>query len=284
MKLTKKKIKEFIDLTKDYKNADIQKLSQYLSEHPELVNLKITGLAKGIDGFSSLMLAIRYLNFDFAVVLVRQGADVNYIDESADRYYHYPLFFDLIEMMKTIVEAENTSMERKKVLFGKALALWEEADAHGLDYTLTSPETEITDPENCLSAAIRLIDAGYGVNHRVHREAVYDPPQPYRVGYRFSEESRDREKEQLYKTILDRIVKRVDEKVIDSVDCRRHRSVSMEVLPFYEEHGYVDPFSLETANELVREKFGRDLPNYRGNVALESIGGQVKWFAGEDRS
>lgn len=279
MKLTKKKTNEFVKLVKDYKNTEQKELEQYLVEHPELVNLNIQGMAKGIDGFSSLMLAIRYLNFEFAETLVKSGAEVNYIDESPDRYYHFPLFFDLIEMMKIIIESENTSLERKKALFEKALSLWSLMESKGLDYSLTAPKTEITNPENCLSAAIRRISAGYGKNHRLHRESFYNPPELSRVEYRLSDESRDREKERMYKEILEKIICSVDEKIIDSVDCSDHRSCSLEVLPFFEENGFVDSFSLDAANDLVKMKFGKDLPNYRGNKALKSLGEKIKRFA-----
>lgn len=281
MKLTKSKTKEFIKRIKDGNNSDLKELEQNLIDHPELVNLTIQGMEKGIDGFSSLQLAIRYFNFAFAEKLVKYGANVNYIDESPVRYYHYPLFFDLIEMMKIIIGWNDVSLEKKKDVLNEAISLWDLMESYGLDYLLTSPKTEMTKPENCLSAAIRLIGAnsGYGINHRVHVEKYYNPPEPSRTEYRLSGESRNIEKEQLYKEILERIINHVDSKLIDSVDCSEHRALSLSITPFFEEKGYVDTFSLEVANDLVKRKFGRDLPNYRGEEALKSIDNRIKRFA-----
>ncbi|NOQ71710.1 MAG: hypothetical protein GQ574_06910 [Crocinitomix sp.] len=281
MKLTKKKTKEFVNLVKDYKNSDIQKLSQYLTDCPELINLKIDKMAKGIDGFSPLMLAIRYLNFEFAKLLINKGANVNYIDESPVRDHHFPVFFDLIEIMRLIVESNNTSVERIEELFSESLSVWQEMEKNDLDYNLTTPETDIRKPENCLNAAIRLIGASgkYGNKHHLHEESTYTPTDGNKTILRISHESKNQLKEKMYKSILQKIIDKVDFDIIKSVDCSKHRFSSLFLNSFYEENGFIDSYALETSNELIRNKFNFDLNNYRGKEALKSLDENIERFA-----
>src|SRR3989344_3618427 len=127
MKITKTISKEFFDLIKDEKTDTFDQSMEMLRQYPELANGVVTGMSKGIDGFSSLMLSIRYYNFKFAVELIKAGADVNYIDNSKARQNYYPVFFDLLEMLKNLIEVGK--IEDVKV----GISVWELMESHGLD-------------------------------------------------------------------------------------------------------------------------------------------------------
>lgn len=274
MKLSLAKTKDFFKSIKD--NHNHTEVLAMLRDHPELANAIVSKMAKGIDNFSALMLAIRFHNFAIAGELVRAGADVNYMDESPHRYYHNPVFFDLLEMMKDIVETKNQD------LFEKGMKLWELMETHGLDYSKKSPATNISPPENCIEACIRLIGTKYKDKHRVHHTTRYEPPAPYESTYALSEASRDPEKEKLYERMIRNIVLKAKEDVVNEVDADRYRFYSLDKLPFYEKEGYTDNFSLEATNALVKETYGYELRNYHNLTYIKTMGSGMTRFAGKN--
>lgn len=274
MKLTLAKTKDFFKSIKDNRNHT--EVLAMLREHPELANAIVSKMAKGIDDFSALMLAIRFYNFTVAGELVRSGADVNYMDESPHRYYHHPVFFDLLEMMKDIVEV------KKEALFNKGMELWELMESHGLDYSKKSPATDISLPENCIEACIRFIGTKYKDKHKVHHTTRYEPPAPYESTYALSEASRDPEKEKLYERMIRNIVLKAKEDLVHEVDADRYRFHSLDKLPFYEKEGYTDNFSLEATNALVKEVYGYELKNYRNVTYIKTMSAGMTHFADKD--
>jgi len=253
MKLTKGKQKEFFKMIQKQQDVHFEELLTTLNEYPDLANAKVSGLAKGIDGFSSLQLAVRFYNFKIATELIKAGADVNYIDDSPVRPNYKPVFFDLIEMLKNIIEVEK--YERVE----EGIKLWELMESNGLNYNKKSIATDgVNIPENCVQAFIRVASTKYKKKHRLAEEWK-DEEDKY--VYSLTDENREPEKEKWYEIIIKKILEKVDESLIKEVDGNWHRGVSSSLMPFYEEFGYVDNFSLEITNRLVKKKYGYELNN-----------------------
>jgi hypothetical protein len=250
-KLTKTKEQEFFKLVKDEEVDYSESIIEMLSEYPALANSSVSGMAKGIDGFSSLMLSIRFNNFEVAKILVRNGANVNFIDSSDVRMNHYPIFFDFILIMRDLIECKNFDEVKK------GFELWDLFDSKGLDYSLKSIANDgVNQPDSIVQAFIRLTGVKYGNKHLVHNETKYDPPNPYVNIFRLSKESQDVQKESYYKQMAERIVENVNKDQLYEVDANRFRSLSGAILPFYIENGFVDKFSLSIVNDLTKEKYG----------------------------
>lgn len=255
-KLTKVKEKEFFKLVMDEEVDYSERIKQMLQEFPLLANSTVSGMKKGIDGFSSLMLAIRFYNFDVAKVLIQQGADVNFIDSSGVRQNHSPIFFDFMEMMRNIIEEENFNAVEN------GFKLWDLLDSNGLDYTIKSIVNDgVNRSNNFIEAYIRLIGAKYGNNHLVHNETTYAPPNPMVNIYRLSTESKNKKKESCYTLMAQRIIENINIDLLKEVDANQFRSWSSAILPFYIENGFVDNYSLLVVNKLSKEKYGFNLKN-----------------------
>ena len=182
MKITKAISKQFFNLIKDEKNDTFDQSMELLKQYPGLANEVARGVAKGIDGFSPLMLAVRFDNFKFAIELVKAGADVNYIDSSAARQNYNPVFFDLLEMIKNLIEVKK--FEHVK----EGISLWDLMDSSGLDYSKKSiAEDDVNEPENCLEEFIRIASTKYKNKHKVQNKTKYEPPAPYTYIYILSE-------------------------------------------------------------------------------------------------
>lgn len=274
-KLTKTKEREFFKLVKDEDVDHSEFIAEMLIDFPDIANSTVSGMAKGIDGFSSLMLAIRYYNFDVAKILVQNGANVNFIDASDVRKNQSPIFFDFIEMMRDLIEAKNFDEVKK------GIELWDIMDSYGLDYSIKSICNDgVNQPDSFVEAYIRLIGAKYANKHLVHNETKYDPPNPYINIFRLSKESQDEQKENYYRQMARRIVGRVSKDQLKAIDANRFRWWSSSILPFYIENGFVDNFSLSTVNELTKEKFGFELQNINDiNHLQENINNQITRFA-----
>ncbi len=255
MKLTKTISKEFHKLLREEKVDTFEQSLEMLREYPALANAVVSGMAKGIDGFSSLTLAIRFYNFPIAVELIKAGADVNFIDKTPYRYYKVPAFFDLLESLKNCINAEKTA------LFEQGMKVWETMEAHGLDYSIKQPKTAISDSENCLQAFIRLVSTEYEYEHKIHNETTYEPPAPYESKFMLSEKSRDIEKEKGFELIAKKILNNVDEKLVGEIDANRYPGYSSAMMDYYEQIGNVHPFAVELVNRLVKEKYGYELKN-----------------------
>jgi hypothetical protein len=256
MKLTKVKTKEFFNLIKN-ENADtFNETMAMLNDHPELTNVVASGMAKGIDGYSSLMLAVNFLKFKFASELIKKGADVNFIDESPVRKKYRPIFIDLLEMLSYSVDAKDTkSME-------EGLEVWDLMETYGLDYSKKTISTDgVNRAENCIEAYIRFVSARYGNKDKIHHETKYDPPNPYISKYMFSDKSREVGKEKLYELIMEKLVGCINEELYNEVDANRHRHSGhiYEVEP--EKIKIIDCFSLEIANKHLSKKFGTSIKN-----------------------
>ncbi|AHM59131.1 ankyrin [Flammeovirgaceae bacterium 311] len=254
--LTKAKEREFFKLIKDEEFDYSAEIKEMLNEFPELSNSIVTGIAKGIDGFSSLKLAIRFYNFDVAKILVQNGADVNYIESSEVRQNHSPIFFDFMEIMRDLIEVKNYGEVEN------GFELWDLFDSNGLNYTQKSNTTDgVNPPNNFVQAFIRLVGAKYGNKHLVHNETKYNPPNPFVSIFRFSSESQDDKKESCYRHMAERLLDQVNIDILKEVDANKFRSWSSNILPFYIENGFVDNYSLTLVNELTKKKYGFELRN-----------------------
>lgn len=248
MKITKTISKEFFNLVKDEKKDTFEKSMQMLKQYPELANSIVDGMAKGIDGFSSLMLAIRYYKFRFAIELIKAGADVNYIDNSPARQNYNPVFFDLLEMLKNVIEIEKTEYIKE------GMKVWEMMESYGLDYSKKSiAEDDVNEPENCLEAFIRIASTEYGNKHKIYTKDE--------CTYKLSDKGRDLQKEKWYELIAEKIVLRMNESLILEMDANRHRDSGNVFETSPGKHEIIDYFSLELANKLVKAKFGKPIKN-----------------------
>ena len=274
-KLTKTKEREFFKFVKDEEVDYSESIIEMLTEYPDMANSTVSGMAKGIDGFSSLMLAIRFYNFDVAKILVRNGANINFIDASDVRANHSPIFFDFIEIMRDLIEGKNFDEVKK------GFELWDLFDSNGLDYSLKSITNDgVNQPDSFVQAYIRLIGVKYGNNHLVHNETKYDPPNPNFNIFRFSNESKDDQKESYYRRMAEKIVDRVNTDQLKEVDANRFRSWSSAILPFYIENGFVDKYSLSIVNELTKKKHSFELKNINDiNHLTEKIDKGITRFA-----
>lgn len=264
MKITKTLSKDFFNLIKDENNDTFEQSLSMLKNYPGLANEIVRGMAKGIDGFSSLMLAIRYYNFKFAIELVKAGADVNYIDSSTARQRYYPVFFDLLEMLKNMIEVKKYEHVKE------GISLWEFMESSGLDYSKKSIANDgVNKPENCLEAFIRIASTIYERKHKIHNETKYEPPATYCSTYILNQKSRDLEKEKWYDLIMENITGRINESLVKEMDANRHRN-SGNI--FKTSSGYfemIDNFSLYIANKHVKLKFGYSIKNMDDNSIIE---------------
>ncbi|RFC55605.1 alpha/beta hydrolase [Brumimicrobium aurantiacum] len=262
-KLTKKLEREFFKLIIDEEFDYSTKIQEYLIQFPALANSVVTGMSKGIDGFSSLMLAVRFYNFNAAKILVQNGANVNFIDSSDVRERHYPIFIDYIEMMRNLIEGKQPK------LIESGFELWDLFDENGLDYSIKSISNDgCNTPDSYIEAFIRLIGVKYKNKHLVHNEYKYDPPNPSINIYRFSNESQDKSKESFYKRMAIRLLEKISVQQLKEVDASNYRSFSSAILPFYIENGYVDNYVLSLVNHLIKKKHGFELKNIK---SLESF-------------
>lgn len=274
-KLTKSLEREFFKLVKDEEIDYSEKITEMVLEYPSLTNATVSGMAKGIDGFSSLMLAIRFYNFDVAKILVQNGANVNFIEATGVRQNHSPVFFDLIEMMRDLIETKNFDEIKK------GFELWSIMESKGLDYSLKSTCNDgVNQPDSFVEAFIRLAGAKYGNKHLLHNETKYDPTNLYVGTFRFGNESKDVQKESFYRQMAERIVIKCSIDQLKEIDANRFRYCSSSILPFYIENGFVDNFSLFVVNELTIEKYGFELNNMKDLSYLKGkIDKQIIRFA-----
>lgn len=253
MKITKTISKEFFKLIKDEKTDHFDQLMEMLKQYPELANGVVRGMSKGTEGFSSLMLAVRFCHFSFGIELIKAGADVNYIDDSRPRQSYYPVFFDLLEMLKDLIEDGST----KGINAG--ISLWEVMESHGLDYSKKSIVNDgLNKSDNCLEAFIGCVSTKYGNKHKIHKEDKYDP---YERTYHLNEKSRDLEKEKWYDLIAEKIVSKMDESLVKKMDANRHRNSGNVFETSPGKHEIIDYFGLELANKYVKQRFGYAIKN-----------------------
>lgn len=255
-KLTKKILKDFFNFIKDETTDNSSQISELLNEFPQLSNAIVSGMAKGIDGYSALMLAIRFYNINIAKTLVIAGADVNFIDSSNVRTKHLYVFYDLIYALHYFISNKNFKEVQN------CFELWDLMDKQTLDYSTKTNENDKTwHPENCIQFFIRYIGARYGNNHFVHNETKYDPPNHYVSIFRFSNESRDLISEEWFEKIAVRLINSTGIEQVKDLDANHGRGISGNILPFYRENGYVDSFSLTLINKLVYSKYGFEIKN-----------------------
>ena len=272
MKLTKGQTKAFFKLIKDESRDTYSECIDMLHQYPELANAIVNGMAKGIDRYSSLMLAIRFYKFKFALALIEAGADVNYIDDSTERTTHQPVFFDLLEMLRNAIEVHDV------ICIEEGLDVWQMMAAHGLDYGKKSKVNDnVNRVENCLEACIRFMWR-YGNKHKVHHETKYDPHGAYISNYRLSEDSRDVMQEKWYELIMEKLVGCVNEDLVLEIDANklRHSGTVFEIMP--EQVVIIDCFSLDIASKYVYQRFGRVFKNINDDffaVQLKSIARKI---------
>lgn len=263
IKLTKAKEREFFKLIIDEETNQAEKIQLYLNDFPSLCNSVVSRMKKGIDGFSSLMLAIRFYDFNTARKLVELGADVNFIDSSMVREKHSPVFFDLLQMTRDFIEWE----EFQQAEIG--LKLWDLMEAKGLDYQQKSIVNDgINRSKNCLEAFLSFASIKYGNQHLLEQKTGI-----------IKRGSGNPDKENFYKRIVKRLIERVSEIEIKEIDANHYRSVSGIKRPIYIEHGYVDPFILDVTNNLVFEKFGFEIKNIKDESHIRKLDKEITRFA-----
>ncbi|AEV31397.1 ankyrin repeat protein [Owenweeksia hongkongensis DSM 17368] len=271
-KLTIAKKREFFGMIKNEEFDHLNEISSSLDNYPELANEVVSGLSKGIDGFSSLMLSIRFYNFSVAKLLVKRGADVNYIDSSQFRKNHHPVLFDLIETIRDVVELGNFDAANK------ALELWDLMDSNGLDYLLKSEVSDgINQSQNCLEAFLRLVGVKYGNRHMVAKaDSKVLNSEGVNMIFKLGKEDRDLEKEMYYKEVASRILNNISEEALRDIDANRFRSWSTSILPFYRERGFVDTYALTLVNDIVIQKYGFEINNIKDSSYIKAnFDGQI---------
>lgn len=262
-KLTKTKEKEFFKLILDEEVYQIDKIQESLKEFPALANSVVSGMKKGIDGFSSLMLAIRFYDFNSAIKLVELGADVNFIDSSDVRQNHPPVFFDLLQMIRDLIEWE----EFQKVEVG--LELWDLMESKGLNYQQKSIVNDgINQSKNCLEAFLSFASIKYGNQHLINSETGI-----------IKKRNGNPKKESFYEAVVKRLIEKVSDKAIKELNANHYRSISGITRPIYIECGYVDPFILEIANKLVSEKQGIEIMNIKDKSHIRKLDKEITRFA-----
>ncbi len=91
--MLRKDIKAFIKAIRKHENAIARKM---LADIPELVTAKAKSPPKKDDGQSPLQIAFKVGNFEVAEVLLNQGADPDYIEESEINEWTAPVLHDAI--------------------------------------------------------------------------------------------------------------------------------------------------------------------------------------------
>ena len=262
-KLTKAKEREFFKLIIDEKTNQTETIQLYLNEFPSLCNSVVSGMQKGIDGFSSLMLAIRFYDFDTARKLIELGANVNFIDTSNVRENHSPVFFDLLQMTRDLIEWE----EYQKVEIG--LELWDLMESKGLDYQQKSIVNDgVNLAKNCLEWFLSVACIKYGNQHLVDLQTGT-----------LKEGNGNSNKESYYEKILKLLLNKVSEREVMELNANHYRSISGKTSQIYIEHGFVDPFVLSLANKLVRQKYGTQIENIKDENHIKKLDKEITRFA-----
>lgn len=262
-KLTKAKEREFFKLIIDEETTQSETIQLYLKEFPSLCNSVVSGMQKGIDGFSSLVLAIRFYDFNTARKLVELGANVNFIDSSNVRENHSPVFFDLLQMIRDLIEWE----EFQQVEVG--LELWNLMESKGLDYQQKSIVNDgVNRAKNCLEWFLSIASIKYGSQHVIDIQTGI-----------LKDGNGNLNKESYYEKILMRLLDKVSESEVMELNANNYRSISGKTRPIYIEHGYVDPFALSVANKLVRQKYGTEIENIKDENYIKKLDKEITRFA-----
>lgn len=262
-KLTKAKQREFFKLIIDEETNQAETIQLYLKEFPSLCNSVVSGMQKGIDGFSSLMLAIRFYDFNTARKLVELGANVNFIDSSNVRENHSPVFFDLLQMIRDLIEWE----EYQQVEVG--LELWDLMESKGLDYQQKSIVNDgVNRAKNCLEWFLSIASIKYRNQHLVDLETGT-----------IKEGVGNLKKESYYERIAKLLLNRVSDKEIKELSANNYRSISGNTRPIYIEYGYVDSFILEITNKLVFEKYGTEIMDMKDLSHIRKLDKEITRFA-----
>jgi Ankyrin repeat len=90
---TKKAIKT---LFRAIRNGELPNVRGYIEDDPELVNCCASAPPKKDDGQSPLQVAFKTGRFDIADFLIEQGADVNFMEQSAVNEWRTPVLHDAI--------------------------------------------------------------------------------------------------------------------------------------------------------------------------------------------
>ena len=262
-KLTKAKEREFFKLIIDEETNQAETIQMYLKKFPSLCNSVVSGMQKGIDGFSSLMLAIRFYDFNTARNLVELGANVNFIDSSYVRENHSPVFFDLLQMIRDLIEWE----EFQQVKVG--LELLDLMESKGLDYRQKSIVNDgVNRPKHCLEWFISIASIKYGNQHLIDLQTGI-----------VKEGAGNLEKESYYERIVKILLNKVSNAEIKELNANHYRSISRKTRPIYIEFGYVDPFILEVTNKLVFEKYGAEIMNIKDLSHIRKLDKEITRFA-----
>lgn len=262
MKITKAKEREFFQLILNEESDNADKIQLYLNELPSLCNSVVSGMQKGIDGFSSLMLAIRYYDFKTAYKLVDLGANVNFIDSSNVRVNHSPVFFDLLQMMRDLIEREEFHH------LEDGFELWELMELKGLSYNQKSIVNDgVNRPKNCLEIFLSFAKIKYGNQHLIDSKG------------NIKKGSGNPKKESCYERIVKRLIERVSDEEIRALNANHYRSISGTNRSIYVEHGYVDPFILDVTNKLVYQKYGIEINNINDESHIRKLDKDITRFA-----
>src|SRR5262245_51587125 len=89
----KKEVKALMDAIRKHDNGTARKL---LAGNPELVNACASAPPKKDDGQSPLQIAFKCGNFEMAGLLMDQGANVNFMEESEINEWRTPVLHDAL--------------------------------------------------------------------------------------------------------------------------------------------------------------------------------------------
>ena len=110
------------------RNSDLQKVVELVTSNNEYLNATNFAPPKKDDGQSGLQVAFKTANFDIALFLIEQGADINFIETSEINDWKAPVLHDCIRatifnsytLQKDTAQFENPFSLFKTMLINKA--------------------------------------------------------------------------------------------------------------------------------------------------------------------
>lgn len=263
---TKTMEKEFFKLLIGQDKNRKKIITRYLNQVPLLSNSIVSGMQKGIDGFSTLTLAIRFYDLRTAIELVKFGANVNFIDASAVRKQNFPVFFDLLEIMRDLIERNDFQQVED------GFELWKLMESKGLNYQEKSIVTDgVNRSKNCLDWFISVASVKYRNYHLIDFETG-----TLRVRREVSK------KEVYYEKILKLLLDKVSINEVRDLNANHYRSISGKARPIFIENGYVDPYILSLANSIILQKYGTEIENIRDLKHIKRLDKEITRFASTD--
>jgi hypothetical protein len=279
--------KQLIELIKE--KGSLSELTRIIAEHPDLINASFTQESGSNGKFTPLILAIEHANTEASRLLITEGADLHFRTPGTKQYDAHKdkdvlvgqsvAFHFLLKRMIKLANLPSMALfmlgrsqddPNSLSLFDQYHSIWDFMNENNLQYTNNSS----TPFGTSLNTAIDQISSAYGKKHclanRIDDEFTYE----------LSDRNRNPEKEIIYTEILSKIIHNMSIEEIQHTDASSLRdNFTFQEVDFFNRNGFVDCFALWRANELVQEKFGCDLPNYRGEDAFLKLDNEFSYFA-----